>query len=188
METSNGNMNKSAFLLTRILIILFGIVALIWTGYVLGILVYFFAFFAIIGSIGTIAVGISYGKAQLPAPRWSILLMGVLGLIIGILTVVAPVFMAVAIIYFIGAWAFVTGIGDFIIAFTRVPAGNSRMLLVLSGIISVLFGLFVFFSPPLVTAVMLVQVLGLYAIIIGLLGAGYGVTERSGAAAPAVAA
>lgn len=187
MESINSN-NKTAFLLTRILVILLGIVALIWPGYVLGFLVYFFAFFAIIGSIGTIAVGISYSKEQLPAPRWAILLLGILGLLIGIATVAAPAFMTVAIIYFIGAWALVTGVADLIFAFTRAAAGNSRLIMVISGIISVLFGILVIFNPPILTAVILVQVLGIYAIIIGILGVGYGLTEKAGAAAPVAAA
>lgn len=187
MESINRS-NKTAFLLTRVLVILLGIVALIWSGVVLGLLVYFFAFFAIIGSIGTIAVGISYSKEQLPAPRWAILLMGVLGFLIGIATVAAPAFMAIAIIYFIGAWALVTGVADLVFAFTRASAGNSRLIMVLSGIISVLFGILVIFNPPILTAILLVQVLGIYAILIGILGVGYGITEKAGAAAPIAAA
>lgn len=183
MDSINSS-NKTAFLLTRVLVILLGIVALIWSGVVLGLLVYFFAFFAIIGSIGTIAVGISYSKEQLPAPRWAIILMGVLGLLIGIATVAAPVFMAIAIIYFIGAWALVTGIGDLVFAFTRASAGNTRLIMVLSGIISLLFGILVILNPPILTAVLLVQVLGIYAILIGILGVGYGITEKAGAPAP----
>lgn len=187
MDSINSS-NKTAFLLTRILVVLLGIVALIWPGYVLGFLVYFFAFFAIIGSIGTIAVGISYSKEQLPAPRWAIILLGILGFIIGIATIAAPAFMTIAIIYFIGAWALVTGVADLIFAFTRAAAGNSRLIMVLSGIISVLFGILVIFNPPILTAVVLVQVLGIYAIFIGILGVGYGLTERKEAAAPSAAA
>ncbi len=183
MDSINSS-NKTAFLLTRVLVILLGIVALIWSGVVLGLLVYFFAFFAIIGSIGTIAVGISYSKEQLPAPRWAIILLGILGLLIGIATVAAPAFMTIAIIYFIGAWALVTGVGDLVFAFTRVAAGNTRMIMVLSGIISLLFGILVIMNPPILTAVLLVQVLGLYAILIGILGVGYGITEKAGAPAP----
>jgi uncharacterized membrane protein HdeD (DUF308 family) len=187
MDSINSS-NKTAFLLTRILIVLLGIVALIWPGYVLGFLVYFFAFFAIIGSIGTIAVGISYSKEQLPAPRWAIILLGILGFVIGIATIVAPAFMTIAIIYFIGAWALVTGVADLIFAFTRASAGNSRLIMVLSGIVSVLFGMLVIFNPPILTAVILVQVLGIYAIIVGILGVGYGLTEKKEAAAPSAAA
>ena len=187
MDSINSN-NKTAFLLTRILVILLGIVALIWPGYVLGFLVYFFAFFAIIGSIGTIAVGISYSKEQLPAPRWAIILLGILGFIIGIAAVAAPVFMTIAIIYFIGAWALVTGVADLIFAFTRASADNSRLIMVLSGIISVLFGILVIFNPPILTAVILVQVLGIYAVLIGILGVGYGLTEKKEAAVPGAAA
>jgi uncharacterized membrane protein HdeD (DUF308 family) len=94
----------------------------------------------------------------------------------------------VAIIYFIGAWALVTGVGDLVIAFTQAPAGNPRLILVVSGIISVLFGLLVLFNPPLLTAILLVQVLGIYAILIGLLGVGYSMTVPSGEAAPKAAA
>ncbi len=187
METSVSNSNKS-FMWTRVLIVLLGIVALIWSGYILGFMVYFFAFFAIIGSIGTLAVGVSYSKEQLPAPRWAMLLLGILGLIIGVATVVSPVFMAVAIIYFIGAWALVTGVADLIHAFSRVPAGNPRLIMVVSGIISVLFGLLVLFNPPLLTAILLVQVLGIYAILIGLLGVGYSMTAPAGEAVPKTAA
>jgi uncharacterized membrane protein HdeD (DUF308 family) len=187
MDSINSS-NKTAFLLTRILIVLLGIVALIWPGYVLGFLVYFFAFFAIIGSIGTIAVGISYSKEQLPAPRWAIILLGILGFVIGIAAIVAPAFMTIAIIYFIGAWALVTGVADLIFAFTRAAAGNSRLIMVLSGIVSVLFGILVIFNPPILTAVILVQVLGIYAIIVGILGVGYGLTEKKEAAAPSAAA
>jgi uncharacterized membrane protein HdeD (DUF308 family) len=183
METSGSN-SKSAFMITRALVILLGIVALVWSGYVLSFLVFFFAFFAIIGSLGTLAVGISYNKVQLPAPRWATLLLGLLGLIIGVATVAAPVFMSVAIIYFIGTWSLITGIADFIFAFTRAKAGNSRLVLVLSGIISVLFGLLVLFNPPILTAVLLVQVLGIYAILIGLLGVGFDMMNKSEAAEP----
>jgi uncharacterized membrane protein HdeD (DUF308 family) len=87
--------------------------------------------------------------------------------------------MSVAIIYFIGAWSLVTGIADFIFAFTRSKAGNSRLVLVLSGIISVLFGLLVLFNPPILTAVLLVQVFGIYAILIGLLGVGFDMMSKT---------
>ena len=184
METGN-----KSFMITRALLVLLGIVALIWSGYVLGFMVFFFAFFAIIGSIGTLAVGVSYSKEQLPAPRWAVILMGILGLIIGVGTVASPAFMTIAIIYFIGAWALVTGVADLIHGFTHAPAGNSRLLMVLSGIISVLFGLLVVFSPPVLTALLLVQVLGIYAILIGVLGVGYSMTAPAGEeAAPELAA
>jgi uncharacterized membrane protein HdeD (DUF308 family) len=181
METSFNDSNKY-FLWSRVLLVLMGIVALIWSGSVLGFMVYFFAVFAIIGSIGTLAVGVSYSKEQLPTPRWAIIFMGILGLIIGVATVVFPVFMTVAIIYFIGAWAFTTGFAELIHAFSRAPAGNLRMIMVVSGIISVLFGLLVFFYPPMLTAYIMVQVLGIYAILIGLLGVGYSMSANAGSA------
>jgi uncharacterized membrane protein HdeD (DUF308 family) len=188
MDTSVSGGNRSTFLASRVLIVLLGIIALLWSGIVLGLFIYFFAIFAIIGSIGTIAVAISYSKEQLPAPRWAVLLLGIIGLIIGIWTAIAPAYMTVAIIYFIGAWALVMGVGDLIHAFTRTPAGNSRLWMVLSGIVSVIFGLLVLFYPPLLTALLLVQVLGIYAILFGLLGVGYGLSAKSGAAMPGAAA
>jgi uncharacterized membrane protein HdeD (DUF308 family) len=187
METSTNGSDKS-FMLTRVLLVLLGIGALIWGVYILGFMVYFFAFFAVIGSIGTLAVGISYSKEQLHTPRWAIMILGVLGLIIGLATIATPVFMAVAIIYFIGAWALVTGAADLVHAFSRVPAGNPRLIMVVSGIISVLFGLMVLFYPPLLTAILLIQVLGIYSILIGLLGVGYSMTLPAGEAAQIAAA
>jgi uncharacterized membrane protein HdeD (DUF308 family) len=124
---------------TRVLLVLLGVVALIWSVDILGFMVYFFAFIAIIGSIGTLAVGVSYSKEQLHAPRWAILILGILGLIIGLATVASPAFMTVAIIYFMGSWALVTGVADLVHAFSRVPAGNPRLIMVVSGIVSVLF-------------------------------------------------
>jgi uncharacterized membrane protein HdeD (DUF308 family) len=46
----------------------------------------------------------------------------------------------------------------------------------------------VLFNPPLLTAILLVQVLGIYAILIGLLGVGYSMTVPSEEAAPKAAA
>jgi uncharacterized membrane protein HdeD (DUF308 family) len=187
METSLKGSNKS-FMWTRVLLVLLGIVALAWSVNILGFMVYFFAFFAIIGSIGTLAVGVSYSKEQLHAPRWVILILGILGLITGLAALASPIFIAVAIIYFIGVWALITGIADLVHAFSRVPEGNARLIMVVSGIVSLLFGLLVIFYPPLLTALVLVQVLGFYAILIGLLGVGYSMTSPAGEAATMAAA
>ncbi len=180
----NGNNMKWYYVLRGLIALLFGIAAIVWPAVVLEFLVYFFGFFAIIVSAFALVAGAAAPELAGGA-RWSVILLSIIGILIGIFSLVFPAQFAALIVIIIALWAIVTGIGDFVAAFA--PAGmGTRLLLVLLGIVSVIFGGILLFYP-LLGAVTIIWVLGIYAVIFGILGIIYGFTSGSGGtASPAV--
>ncbi len=174
-------------LLRGVVAILFGIVALAWPVSVLAVLVYFFGFFIIIDSVMVLALGAPAEASS--TPRWVTILVGVLGIILGLLALFSPFIMAEAFVFLIAAWALVTGAGEFARAFTGSEDWTIRILLVISGLLAVIFALFVVFWP-LLAELVLVQVIGIYAIAFGVIGIFHGISlrGRTGAAAEQPAA
>jgi uncharacterized membrane protein HdeD (DUF308 family) len=180
----NGNNMKWYYVLRGLIALLFGIAAIVWPAVVLEFLVYFFGFFAIIISAFALVAGAAAPELA-GAPRWSVILLSIIGILIGIFALVFPEQFTALVIIIIALWAIVTGIGDFIAAFA--PAGRgTRLLFVLLGIVSVVFGGILLFYP-LLGAVTIIFVLGIYAVIFGILGIIHGFTIGSGeVASPAV--
>ncbi len=167
----NGNQMKWYYILRGLIALLFGITAIIWPAVVLETLVYFFGFFAIIVSAFALVAGAA-APGLAGGAKWSVALLAVVGILIGIFTLIFPALFTALIVIIIALWAIVTGIGDFVAAFTPTGRGN-RLLLVLLGIVSVVFGGVLLFYP-LLGAVTIVWVLGIYAVIFGILGILYG--------------
>jgi len=167
MEPNTGGQKWWSFALRGVIAVLFGIVALIWTGMVLELLVFFVGFFVLVNAVFTLVIGVP--SDQQVIPRWVLLLSGILGLVIGISALIMPVLTAAAFVYFIAFWALLAGAGDLAVALHMKDGGSSRWLLVISGIFSVLVAI-VMVLFPLLGAVVLVQVLGIYAIAFGVLG------------------
>ncbi len=180
----DGTEQKWYYVLRGVIALLFGIAAIVWPAVVLEFLVYFFGFFAIIISAFALIAGATSGPSG--GAKWSIILLGLLGILIGILTLVSPYFFIVIIIYLIAFWALITGVGDFVAAFTASAGMGMRLLLVLLGIVSLIFGGVLLFYP-LLGAATIVWVLGIYAIIFGILGIIYGFTGGSTGRAPLAA-
>lgn len=177
----DGAEQKWYYVLRGVIALLFGIAAIVWPAIVLEFLVYFFGFFAIIISAFVLIAGAASGPSG--NARWSIILLGLLGILIGILTLVSPYFFTVIIIYLIALWALITGVGDLVAAFTGSAGTGMRLLLALLGIISLLFGGILLFNP-LLGAITIVWILGIYAVIFGVLGILYGLTAGSTGRAP----
>ncbi|RXE57008.1 hypothetical protein ABH15_02410 [Methanoculleus taiwanensis] len=171
-----------SFLIRGIIAVLFGLVAFIWSGFVLEVLVYFFGFFVIINAVVTLVMGAS--SEHPPTPRWLLLLVGILGLGLGILALLSPMVVVVAFLYLIAAWALVAALGDFILAVSVAGDWASRILLVISGILGIIFALIIIFVP-LLAELVLVQVLGIYAIAFGVIGIIHGLSLRGQADAAA---
>lgn len=148
----------------------------------LEVLVYFFGFFVIINAVATLVMSAS--SEHPPTPRWLLLLVGILGLGLGIRALLSPMVMVVAFLYLITAWAFVTAFGDFILAVSVAGDWASRILLVISCMLGIIFALIIIFVP-LVGAFVLVQVFGIYAIAFGVIGIIHGLSLRGQADAAA---
>ena len=156
--------NWWVFLIRGILAVLFGIMALIWPGITLTSLVLLFGAYALVEGIFSAIAGVSaYGENE---RWWAILLSGLAGILFGILTFFWPGMTALILLYFIGAWAIVTGILEIVAAVQLRRVINNEWLLIIGGILSIIFGVLLFIFPG-AGALGLVTLIGIYAIIFG---------------------
>lgn len=158
--------NWWVFLLRGVLAVIFGILALIWPDVTLLTLIILFGAYALVDGIFAIIAGIAaYGTAE---RWWAEVIEGVLGMAIGLLTLFWPGATALVVLYFIAAWAVVTGILEIAAAIQMRRYISGEWLLILSGAVSVIFGLLLFLFPG-AGALGLITVIGAFAILFGIL-------------------
>jgi len=146
--------------------IIFGVLALIWPALTLLVLITLFGAYALVDGIFAVIAGIaSYGRNE---RWWAVLLEGVAGIILGVLTFLWPGTTALVLVYFIAAWALITGIFEIVAAIRLRKEIEGEWMMVLSGIVSILFGLFLVVAPG-AGALGLTWVIGAYAIVFGIL-------------------
>jgi uncharacterized membrane protein HdeD (DUF308 family) len=104
-------------------------------------------------------------------------LQGVVGIAAGVLTFMWPAISALVLILFIGAWAIITGVFEIVAAIRLRQVITGEWMLVLSGIVSILFGVMVF-AFPLAGAVGISWILGAYAMTAGIILISLGVKLR----------
>jgi uncharacterized membrane protein HdeD (DUF308 family) len=97
---------------------------------------------------------------------WAILLEGVVGVVIGLLTFFWPNITALVLVYFIAAWALITGIFEIVAAIQLRRVITGEWMLVLGGLLSIIFSILLFVFPG-TGAVSLVWMVGIYAIFFG---------------------
>jgi len=165
MECMCCILDRKSLALRGFVAVIFGILAIAATQFTLDFLVYVFGFFAILTGILNAGVGISSEKTELP--KGLLVATGVVGILIGILALLTPLIIAMTVTIFIAAWALVTGISDLGLALSNKTAPH-RALLALSGIIGFLFAVILVITPIL-GAFALVIVLGIYALVFGVI-------------------
>jgi uncharacterized membrane protein HdeD (DUF308 family) len=158
--------NWWTFLLRGAIAIVFGILALIWPAQAKLALVLLFGAYALMDGMFSVFAGIA--SYQLFNRWWVMVLEGVTGILVGVLTFVWPNITALALLYIIAAWAIITGIFEIVAAIQFRHVITGEWALIVSGLLSVLFGglLFVF---PAAGTVSLVWLIGIYAIGFGIL-------------------
>jgi uncharacterized membrane protein HdeD (DUF308 family) len=152
-------------LLRGIAAIIFGGLALSWPGMTLVTLILFYGAYVLVDGVLAIVAAITGGT---PAPRWWLAVVGLLGIAAGLLTFMMPGLTALVLLYFIAGWAIATGVFQIIGAIRLRKEIDNEWLLILCGVISVLFGIAMFMAPG-AGALALIWVIGIYAIIIGVL-------------------
>jgi uncharacterized membrane protein HdeD (DUF308 family) len=152
-------------LLRGIAAIIFGGLALAWPGMTLLTLILFYGAFALVDGVLAIVAAITGGAL---APRWWLAIVGLLGIAAGLLTFLMPGVTALVLLYLIAGWAIATGVFQIIGAIRLRKEIDNEWLLILGGVISVLFGVAVMVAPG-AGALALIWVIGIYAIIIGVL-------------------
>lgn len=161
-----------AVALRGVLAIVFGIVALVFPGATLVSLALIFGAYAFVS--GMFALVAAFGSRGRDAV-WYVL-DGILGIAVGVATFFFPGITAQALVFLIGVWAILTGIFEVIAGF-ELPIKRD-WLLVISGIISIIFGVLVF-AYPVSGALAVVWMIGIYALVHGIMMLAFGIRLRS---------
>jgi uncharacterized membrane protein HdeD (DUF308 family) len=152
------------FTLRGVLGIIFGILALIFPGpTILSLVLLFSAYMLVDGIFGIISAVRAIRRKE---DRWGLLIFeGLVNIAVGIAAFVWPGLTVVAFMWLIAAWAVVTG-GLMTAAGFRLNVDRGRWWLVLSGLLSLAFGVLLIITP-LIGAIVLTWWLGAYALVFG---------------------
>jgi uncharacterized membrane protein HdeD (DUF308 family) len=166
MDMSVLARNWGAIAVRGVAAIIFGILAFVMPGLTLAALVLLFGAYAIVDGVFNIIAAVR----RRPGARtwWVLLLEGIIGIAAGVVAFVWPGLTALTLVYVIAAWAIVTGVLEIIEAVRLRQEITGEWWLVLSGIVSIVFGGFLVVSPA-VGALALVWWIGAYAVVFGVL-------------------
>jgi uncharacterized membrane protein HdeD (DUF308 family) len=158
--------NWWAVALRGLFAVLFGIAAFVWPGLTLLSLVWLFGIYAVLDGIFSIVSAVTNRQEN---DRWWLLLIeGLIGIAAGVIAFIWPGLTAIALVYLIAAWAILTGIFEIAAAIRLRKEIEGEWLLVLSGILSLIFGV-VLMIWPASGALALLWVIAAYAIVFGVM-------------------
>lgn len=164
-----------ALVLRGIAGIIFGLLAFIWPHITLTVLVFLFGAYALVDGIFSIMAGF---KTHAENKRWWLLLIvGLLSVAAGIYAFLAPAITALILLILIASWAVVTGAFQIAAAIQLRKHITGEWLLVLSGILSILFGAVLLWNPA-AGALAVVWLIGAYAVVFGILLLALGIKLR----------
>ena len=152
-------------LLRGVAAIIFGLLAWSVPGITLWAVVVLFGAYAIVD--GVIAIANSFSNAG-GRHRWSMLLMGLVGVGAGVIAFGWPGITALALLWVIAFWAMFTGILEITAAFGLPAPTRDRWLLGLAGVASTAFGVLLVIWPS-AGLLTLVWLLGFYGVFYGVL-------------------
>lgn len=146
--------------------VLFGLAALLRPDITLVALVVLFGAYALIDGVFAL-VGI-FGGADSGASRLWLLVRGVAGIVAGLIAFVLPGITALALLYLIALWAIVAGVAEIVIAIELRKRIRGEWAMIAGGAVSVVFGVLLALLPW-VGILSLVWLIGIYAIVFGVL-------------------
>ena len=161
--TSVLTRNWWALALRGILAILLGLAAIVLPGVTLAVLITLFGAYAVVDGVLAIIAGVR--AAERHERWWSPVLKGLAGIAAGVMAFIWPALTALALLYLIAGWAIVTGVLE-VVAAVHLHRAHGEWLLIINGVLSILFGLFVIVWPG-AGVLTLVWMIGVYAIVFG---------------------
>lgn len=153
--------------LRGLIAVLFGVAAIVWPAITLMTLAALFTAFALLAGAVWIFGSIQHRKVD--RRWWVMLLLGAFSVGAGVAAALHPALTMLALILLIGANALVSGVLDIVVALRVRKYMKGELLLILSGIASIMFGLIVLMFPTGAGALALALMTGIYAIVTGVL-------------------
>lgn len=157
-------------LLRGVCAVIFGLLTFVWPGLTLVTLVLLYGAFSLFDGVFSIAAALKGGT---PMPRWWLALVGLLGIGVGVITLFWPQITGIVLLMFIAGWAIASGVLQIIGAVNLRKEIEGEWLLIASGVLSVLFGVFLIMFPG-AGALSLALVIGAFAVAYGVLLIGFG--------------
>jgi uncharacterized membrane protein HdeD (DUF308 family) len=148
-------------LLRGIFAIAFGLMAFALPGLTLLTLVLIFGSYAFLDGMMAIWVGAR-------SKGYSLMLLGLVGVIVGFYTFVSPGITAFALLYLIAVWAMVRGFFEILTAIQLRKVIPNEWAMLVGGIVSVLFGVAIVANPGAGVLAML-WFIGAFAVVFGVL-------------------
>lgn len=176
VETTFEPVKWSSFAIRGIIALIIGILVLVWTGIAVQVVVALIGILIILASVLSLILAL---KSPSGASRSTLLLLiGILGLIVGIAALIYPWIAAAALTVIIALLMLFFGFLDLTLAVFHPEYTDHRLLLGLTGALSVILGGIFFFLPMLGAVVLVAVYLGFFAIVYGILSIIIGVMVR----------
>ncbi|HLW48680.1 MAG TPA: HdeD family acid-resistance protein [bacterium] len=158
--------NWWALALRGVAALVFGLIALLMPGLTLVALVILFGAYSLVDGVFAVAAAVRAAETH---HRWAWLLVeGLTGILTGIITFLWPGITAIVLLYLIALWAIVTGVLEVVAGFNLRGHLANEWLLLLGGVASIIFGV-VLILQPMAGALALTWLIGLYALVFGVL-------------------
>ena len=154
------------FLIRGLVAIIFGILALTWPEETWLTLVVVCGVLALMDGFFNIITGIDFFRKF--GFWWVVLLEGTLGIAVGFLTLLWPKSASNVLFYFIATWAVIKGCPEIMAATWIRHWIKGEWSMILAGTLSIILGILLFVEPG-AGLVGLVWVIGLYAIVFGIM-------------------
>jgi uncharacterized membrane protein HdeD (DUF308 family) len=154
---------STALILIGILAVIIGIFAIAWPGATILALVVLFAVYAFMAA-GLQAMRAFSSRAA--GPVLGHLVLGLIDVAAGVFALAWPAPTAFVLVIVVAAWALAGGAAEFLAGFQAGESAGTRALFILSGLVSVAFGVLLFARPG-VGVLTLALLFGLYALIYG---------------------
>jgi uncharacterized membrane protein HdeD (DUF308 family) len=132
-------------LLRGVIWILFGIVVFVQPAISLVALTVLFGAFALADGIAAIVTAVS-GRHE-HENWWVLLLVGLAGIGVGLMTFLSPGLTALVLLFYIAAWAIVTGVLEIVAAVRLRKEIEGEFWLALAGVLSIAFGVMLIARP-----------------------------------------
>ena len=167
--------NWWALLLRGLAGILFGAFAILMPAAAFAVLVLAFGVYALVDGIFNIAAALDDARGE--RGWWTLLLSGVAGVLAGLAAFLVPALTAMVLLYVIAGWAVLTGALEIAAAIRLRREMQGEGLMALSGALSVAFGVLIMVAP-LAGALAVVLLIGIYALVSGLVLVALGIRLR----------
>jgi len=167
----------TALLLRGLVGIAAGLIAMLWPGVTLLFLVTLFGFYAFVDGVTNLVMGLRRTPER--GRSGAMVFQGIVGIAAGVLAFIWPGITTLVLVLSIAAWAIITGILEVAAAIRYRRELQREWILVLSGILSIAFGVLLA-SFPAIGAVGLAWALGAYAAASGILLVAVALRLRTG--------